>query len=67
MAQHFSTAIHREYVAPHVIERYVVAPLEAAVASLAALVARMHNGRINTYAAYVLIALVLLLALARLA
>lgn len=67
VAKHFTTAIRREYVAPHVVERYFLAPVEAGVARIAALFARMHNGRISAYAMYVLLALLLLMAVARFA
>ncbi len=62
VAQHFLAAIHRESVAPHVVERYVVAPAGAMLDRTAALLARMHSGRINTYALYVLLTLLILLA-----
>jgi hydrogenase-4 component B len=62
VAQHFRTAIRRERVAVHVMDRWLIQPAQSAAAGLARCLAVMHHGRINAYAAYVLLALLLALA-----
>jgi hydrogenase-4 component B len=61
VAEHFRTAIRRERLAVHVVERFVVQPARGVAMGLATGLAVMHHGRINAYAAYVLLALVLAL------
>ena len=63
VAQHFRTAIRRERVAVHVVDRFVVQPAKDATMNLAGRLAAMHHGRINAYAAYVLLALLVALLL----
>jgi len=66
IAEHFQIAIqqHREEV--HLIDRLVLRPLSSAAQWIANTLARMHHGRINTYAGYALLTLVIFLAIASL-
>ena len=57
VAEHFRTAIRRERVAVHVVDRLAVQPVKNTVGGLSRALAVMHHGRINAYAAYVLLAL----------
>jgi hydrogenase-4 component B len=63
VAEHFRTAIHRESAEVHIVDRIVLRPWRDAALSLARRLARMHRGRLNAYAAYVLATIVLTLAL----
>jgi len=64
VAEHFRTAIRRERVAVHVVDRFVTQPAKRSVMGLARGLAAMHHGRINAYVAYVLLALLVALAVA---
>jgi len=61
---HFRAAITKQREAPHLVERWVVAPVLRLLQASARLAARMHSGRINAYAAYMLLALVAVLVMA---
>jgi hydrogenase-4 component B len=61
VAVHFRTAIRREYTEVHVIDRFVLQPPIDILRNLAALVRRMHVGHVNAYAAYVLLAMLIVL------
>jgi len=61
VAVHFRTAIKREYTEVHVIDRFVFQPPIDALQKLAALARRMHVGNVNAYAAYVLLAMLIVL------
>jgi hydrogenase-4 component B len=61
VAQHFRTAIRRERVAVHIVDRFAVQPARNTIMKLAEKLAGMHHGRINAYAAYVLLALLVVL------
>jgi hydrogenase-4 component B len=63
VAQHFRTAIRREYSEIHIIDRWVLQPPIRGLGSLAQLARRMHVGNVNAYAAYVLLAMLLVLVL----
>ena len=63
VAQHFRTAIHREREEVHIVERFVLKPFHELALRFAYLVARMHQGRINAYTGYVLVALLCALLL----
>jgi hydrogenase-4 component B len=63
VAQHFRTAIHREWEEVHIVERFVLKPFHELALRFAYLVARMHQGRINAYTGYVLVALLCALLL----
>ena len=61
---HFRTAIRRgSREEAHILERLVFQPLARAAMALGNLCARMHNGRLNAYVTYVLIALLAVLLL----
>ena len=62
VAEHFRTAIRRERVDVHVVDRFVMQPAQGAAMKLAGKLAVMHHGRINAYSAYVLLALLAALA-----
>ena len=63
VAEHFRNAIRRERLAVPVADRIVLQPAENLASGLARRLAGMHHGRINAYAAYVLIALALALVI----
>ena len=62
VAQHFRTAIHRKDEVVSIVDRLVLEPPLRALRRLA-VVRRMHLGRVNAYAAYVLLALLAVLIL----
>ncbi|HUH93762.1 MAG TPA: hypothetical protein VL742_11595, partial [Casimicrobiaceae bacterium] len=64
VAEHFRMAIRRERAAVHVVDRLVVQPARNAMMVFARGLAAMHHGRINAYAAYVLLALAVALIVA---
>ena len=57
VAEHFRMAIRRERLTVHIVDRFVVQPAKTAAMGLARGLAAMHHGRINAYAAYVLLTL----------
>jgi hydrogenase-4 component B len=61
VASHFRTAIKREYTEVHIIDRFVLQPPIDIVRSLAMLARKMQVGHVNAYAAYVLIAILVVL------
>lgn len=61
VAGHFRMAIKREYTEVHIIDRFVLQPPIAVLRYLAALARRMQVGNVNAYAAYVLIAILIVL------
>ena len=61
VAVHFRTAIKREYTEVYVIDRFVLQLLIKDLRILAAFARRMHVGHVNAYAAYVLLAMLLVL------
>jgi len=61
VAKHFRTAIRREREEVHVVDRYAIQPVKDAIMKLTGKLAVMHHGRINAYAAYVLLALLAVL------
>ena len=61
VAEHFRVAIRRERAAVHVMDRLVIEPTRNATMVFARGLAAMHHGRINAYAAYVLLSLVAVL------
>jgi hydrogenase-4 component B len=63
VAEHFRTAINREREEVHIVERFVLNPFRELAFRFARLVARMHQGRINAYTGYVLLALLCALLL----
>jgi hydrogenase-4 component B len=63
VAEHFRTAIIREKERVHLVDKLVLLPAQKAALGLAALLARMHHGRFNAYAVYVLLALLVVLTI----
>jgi hydrogenase-4 component B len=63
VAQHFRTAIRREYSEVHIIDRWVLQPPLRGLGSLAQVARRMHVGNVNAYAAYVLVAMLVVLVI----
>jgi hydrogenase-4 component B len=61
--KHFRTAIHRREEHVHVVDRLTLKPLAAGLKWMARLLARMHHGSVNAYAAYILLSLLLVLAI----
>jgi hydrogenase-4 component B len=61
VAVHFRTAIKREYTQVHVIDRFVLQPPISLLSTLADFARRMHVGHVNAYAAYVLLAMLIVL------
>jgi hydrogenase-4 component B len=61
VAQHFRTAIRRDQVEAHIVDRWVLDPPISGLRSLAAIVRKMHVGNVNAYAAYVLVAMLVVL------
>jgi len=62
VAEHFRNAIRRERLSVHIVGRLAVQPARNAAFGIARGLATMHHGRLNAYAAYVLLALVIVLA-----
>jgi hydrogenase-4 component B len=63
VARHFRTAIRREYSEVHIIDRWVLQPPMRGLGQVAQLARRMHVGNVNAYAAYMLLAMLLVLVL----
>jgi hydrogenase-4 component B len=64
VSEHFRMSIRRRRKQVHIVERYVVAPLRDGALRVATRLASMHHGRINAYAGYGLLALIIVLAVA---
>ena len=63
IAEHFRLAIHRDPKEVHIVDRLVLHPLSVGALWISDKLSRMHNGRVNTYATYALLALILFLAI----
>jgi hydrogenase-4 component B len=63
IAEHFRVTIRRLRQEVHVVDRLALRPAASAAGWVAERLAAMHHGRLNAYAAYVLLALVLFLCL----
>ncbi len=61
VARHFRTAIRREHNEEPIVDRVVLGPPVYVLRRLADIVRRMHVGHVNTYAAYVLVTLLIAL------
>jgi hydrogenase-4 component B len=61
VAQHFRTAIKREHTEVHIVDRFILEPPITVLRQLASIARTMHVGHVNAYAAYVLLALLLVL------
>ncbi len=57
VAEHFRTAIRREQERIHLVDKLVLHPVQTAVMGCARMLAAMHHGRFNAYAAYTLLML----------
>jgi len=64
-AEHFRTAVRRQRVDVYVVDRLFYGPIVGGARRIADMLARMHHGRINAYAAYVLLTLLVCLMIAR--
>ncbi len=64
IVKHFREAIHRERKEVHLIDKLVLYPLSSASMWTAEKLARMHSGRVNSYAGYALFILILFLVIA---
>jgi hydrogenase-4 component B len=63
VADHFRTAIRRNYAEVHVVDRFVLVPPVRGLRFVAGIVRRMHVGHVNAYAAYVLLTMLLVLVI----
>jgi hydrogenase-4 component B len=63
VAQHFRAAIRREKERVHLMDKLVLRPVSAAALWCARVLAAMHHGRFNAYAAYSLLALIVALVI----
>jgi hypothetical protein len=63
VARHFRMAITRNQTDVHIVDRFVLEPPLVALRSMANVVRKMHVGHVNAYAAYVLLALLLVLVI----
>jgi hydrogenase-4 component B len=63
VAEHFRTAIRREKERVHLVDKLVLQPVSSAAMGCARLLAAMHHGRFNAYAAYALMALLIALVI----
>lgn len=60
---HFRLSIERRRKEVHIVDRLILRPAGAAADWLAARLARMHDGRVNQYALYILVAFVVALCI----
>ncbi len=65
VAVHFRTAIHRQREESHIVDRFLLQPVGAAMLWIAGFLAGMHHGRLNAYLTYVLAFFLLILFLYR--
>jgi hydrogenase-4 component B len=63
VAQHFRTAIRRNHAEVHIVDRLVLDPSIASMRRLASIARKMHVGHVNAYAAYVLLAMLVVLVI----
>lgn len=63
VAEHFRTAVRREKARVHLVDKLVLQPVSSAAMWCARLLATMHHGRFNAYAAYTLLALLITLVI----
>jgi hydrogenase-4 component B len=62
VAEHFRSAIRREKERVHLVDKLVFHPVKTATLWCARLLATMHDGRFNAYAAYALLTLLVVLS-----
>lgn len=65
VAEHFRTAVRREYAEVHIVDRLVLQPTILALRRLSGWLRRMHIGNVNAYATYVLAMILLVLIVGR--
>lgn len=61
---HFRSQISKRYEEVHIVNRLFLEPVVRAARGTAYFLARMHNGRINSYVAYVLVTLAVFILIA---
>ena len=61
---HFRTAIRRNYEEVHIMSRVFIHPLTRAARWVSDTLARIHNGRINSYVGYMLLTLAIFVLIA---
>ena len=61
VSRHFRTAIKRERDEVYIVDRWLVIPATQFALIVSRRLATIHHGRLNSYAGYVLVALVLVL------
>jgi hydrogenase-4 component B len=66
VAKHFRTVVRRSRVEVYVVDRVFYGPAARGMRRVADVLAAMHHGRINAYAAYVLLTLLVFLVIGRL-
>ena len=64
VATHFRSAIRREYDEVHLMSRILINPVRTATRWVSDLLARIHNGRINSYVGYMLLTLAVFILIA---
>ncbi len=64
IAEHFRMSIRRKQKEVHMVDRLILYPLANFAQLVSSILARMHSGRINAYAAYVLLTLIIFLIIA---
>ncbi|NOX16261.1 MAG: hypothetical protein GXP61_09635, partial [Epsilonproteobacteria bacterium] len=63
VAEHFRVKIQRRKEEIHLVDRLILYPAIKLTQKLATTLAKMHSGRINTYASYGLLSLIILLGI----
>jgi hydrogenase-4 component B len=66
IAEHFRTAIRQRLEGSYIVDRFLFKPGIRGTQQLAKFLGQMHSGSVNTYAAYILILLLVLLLIQRL-
>jgi hydrogenase-4 component B len=61
VAEHFRTAIRRQFDSVHIVDRVVLEPAHNLAMAVARVLARMHHGRLNAYLAYSLLSILVAL------
>ena len=64
IAEHFRVSIQRKRKEVHLVDRLILYPMTNVGQRIASALAMMHNGQINAYAGYALLALVIFLSIA---
>ncbi len=64
VAEHFRVTIRRKKEEVHLIDRFVLYPVMDFTQKLSKILAKMHNGRLNAYAGYTLLSILIALIIA---